>query len=978
MKKLLPLLFLMHFSIVVTGQTVLDNNPPSLKWYQLNTPNFKILYPKGFDFQAQRMGNTLENIHDAESKSLGSKPRRVSIILQNQSSISNGFVSMLPRRSEFYTMPSQDYNFAGTNDWLDLLASHEYRHIVQYQHAMRGFNRVFYYLFGATTMAGMAQAAAPEWFWEGDAVVTETAFTPSGRGKIPAFSLAFKTNLLEGRTFNYHKQYLRSYKHYIPDEYVLGYHMVSYLRKKTNDPEIWGKVTGRSWSAPFIPLAFSNALKRETGMYVTGLYRAMAEDFKKEWQEELSKLSLTPFETINKRTSKAYTDFEYPAQLSDGSLLIRKSGIGEIETFVQLKDGKQKKLFVPGLVNESGSLSVSNDVIVWNEYAFDPRWTVRTYSRIKAYDIKAKKLHLIGDKRSRYSSAALSADQKLATIRNTSEYQSQLVVLEYPSGKILKEFATDPNDFYSMPSWSQDGSKLVVLRTNATGRTICMVDYASGTITSLFPESQENVGFPVLYGNYVLYNSPATGIDNIFALNLETRERFQITSSRYGAYNPSVSRDGKFIYYNDQSKNGLDVVRSPFAPETWTKYSGAQTTPDVYSHLVEQEGDANLFRNVPNETYPTKPYSKIKSIINPYTWGLNVESDLTQASIGIASRDLLSTTQIGAGYLFDLNERTGSWRAAVSYQGWFPIIDVTGSLAKRKINEGTWYYQQIIDSDTVTFGKDLIFEWQEKSVEAGLRIPLNLTNGKFVSRVAFSNYLGYLNVSDFKNNIGGEGRWVPFRYNSLYPFLDYIDSGDLLYNHFGITASRLLKQSHRDINSKWGQSLFLNAYNTPYGGKYSGNQLSVYAILYFPGFFKHHSIWGYQSYQYTDFPTTADEARGHYIFRNRVPAPRGLSFFRSEHFYTSSINYAMPVWYPDIAIGPLLNIQRFRANGFVDYGNATLNNASEQYVSTGVEIKADLNVIRFLPQFDLGVRFTQTLQPTKSYSVEVLIGTFNF
>ncbi len=62
---------------------------------------------------------------------------------------------------------------------------------------------------------------------------------------------------MEGRTFNYHKQYLRSYRNNIPSHYVLGYNMVSYLRKKTGDPLIWEKVTGRAWNAAFIPGAFS-------------------------------------------------------------------------------------------------------------------------------------------------------------------------------------------------------------------------------------------------------------------------------------------------------------------------------------------------------------------------------------------------------------------------------------------------------------------------------------------------------------------------------------------------------------------------------------------------------------------------------------------------------------------------------------------------------------------------------------------------
>ena len=328
--RILLFIFCTCLSLEIVGQTVLDNNPTHLKWNQVNTPNFRVLFPRGFDQQAQRVANTLEHMHAAEARSLGTKPRRISVLLQNQSAISNGFVSILPRRSELYTMPPQDYNFLGTNDWLDLLTSHEYRHVVQYQHATRGFNRLLYYLFGSTTLAGMAHVAAPQWFWEGDAVAVETAFTPSGRGRIPNFGLVFRTNLLEGRTFNYHKQYLRSYKHNIPDHYVFGYYMVSYLRKKTNDPEIWGKISARSWSVPFIPFAFSNAIHKKTGLYVTDLYRDMAADLRNEWQQQIDKTPLTGFENVNQRKSKAYTDYLYPQALSDGGVIAMKLGIGNI------------------------------------------------------------------------------------------------------------------------------------------------------------------------------------------------------------------------------------------------------------------------------------------------------------------------------------------------------------------------------------------------------------------------------------------------------------------------------------------------------------------------------------------------------------------------------------------------------------------------------------------------------------------------
>ncbi len=133
-----------------------ETNAPGVKWYQVNTPNFRILYPKGFEDQAQRVANTMETIREPEAKTMGALPKKISIILQNNSSLSNGFVTLAPRRSEFYTMPSQNYNFVGTNDWLSMLSSHEYRHIVQFQRSITGFNKFFYYVFGQQAVAGLA------------------------------------------------------------------------------------------------------------------------------------------------------------------------------------------------------------------------------------------------------------------------------------------------------------------------------------------------------------------------------------------------------------------------------------------------------------------------------------------------------------------------------------------------------------------------------------------------------------------------------------------------------------------------------------------------------------------------------------------------------------------------------------------------------------------------------------------------------
>lgn len=985
-------LFLVVFLLGQYGwsQVVLENNPTSLRWQQINTDHFRVVFPSGFDVQAQRMANTLEQIRSAETRTLGSEPRRITVILQNQSAISNGFVSILPRRSEFFTMPPQDYNFIGTNDWLNLLATHEYRHVVQYQHATRGFNKFVYYLFGSTTLAGFSQAAVPQWFWEGDAVAVETALTPSGRGRIPNFGLVFRTNLLEGRTFNYHKQYLRSYKHNIPNHYVFGYYMVSHLRKKSPDPEIWSKVTARAWNIPFIPFTFSNALRKETGRYVTDIFQEMAADLKKEWQAEVDTLKVTAFETGNHRNSDVYTDYLYPQPLDENSLIVMKRGIGDIEQFVTLdKDKREHKIFTPGFVNDAGMLSVANNRIAWSEYGYDPRWGVRNYSLVKVYNLSSGYTKVIGGRRTRLSGAALSPDgTTVLAVESDNQYNASLQLYDVARGTKLKTFPNPENVFYSMPRWSDDGKTIVVIKTDTSGKRISTIQVSNGSSIDVLHVGHENVGHPVLYKNYIFFNSPITGIDNIFAIDVNTKKRYQVTSSKYAAYNPAVSIDGETIYYNEQTRNGLDVVKIPFDPSGWklSDPAGKPSAAPFVQRLVEQEGRPQLLDSVSQKKYPVTKYAKLKGILNPYSWGAFITNDLAQINVGVASRDILSTTALTAGYMYDINEGTSSWNAGVSYQGLYPILDFAVRTGDRENDE--------------KYNNNLLkFSWKETTVEGGLRLPLQLTNSKYATQLSVGNAIGLTRTSRFRNITtrngiviyDGPGRTVPAFDTLRYIYKDQLNNGDLLYNRFTFSFFNLLKRSRRDFLSRWGQTLDVDFYNTPYGGDFQAQLFALRSAFYFPGFFKHHFFYTRLAYQQSFQGVETNT----YIFRNRIAKPRGHSYPSDETFTTLSLNYALPLWYPDVALGPVLNIQRVKANFFFDYGKGAGNifyykpisnrvyssDTGDVYKSIGVETTFDFNVMRFLPKFELGFRSTYRFANTYSSSglvFEVVIGNIAF
>ncbi|MEM9857046.1 MAG: hypothetical protein AAF843_06810 [Bacteroidota bacterium] len=990
---ILAVIGLLFMADNLKGQTrVLDNNPASLKWNQINTLGFKVIFPEGFDKEAQRVANTLEHISRPVSKTLGNKrPKKIPIVLQNQNSISNGFVTLGPRRSEFFTTAPQNYNFLGTNDWLELLAIHEYRHVVQFSQSRKGWNKFFSILFGQNTQAGMAFTAAPPWFWEGDATVTETVLTPSGRGRIPDFNRVFRTNLLEGKRYNYHKQHLRSFKDFVPDHYVLGYHFVAHIRRRTNKAHIMDEISSDAWSWPFIPFTFSNAIKRRTGQYLVPTYNHMMDELEEVWSDQLENIKPTEFDRVSRRKNNIFTDYSFPQVLENGSVVAMKSGIADIEQLVKFdSEGNHSKEFVPGIINDAAMLSSTQNKVVWNEFHFDPRWRAKTFSVIKWYDFSTGEKKTLTQK-SRYAGAGISPDgYSIVTVKNSEYNQYSLVVLDAYSGSEKIVFENKDNSQLAMPRFSQDGKAVVVLKINKQGKSVVSYDLASQQENKLTAFSDENIGHPVLRGDLLYYNSPVSGIDNIYAKDLATGTVYQVTSSKYGAYNPAFDAQGEYLYYNDHSVNGLDVVKIPLDRSKWEVFTEAEVNKVAYYEpLIEQEENEDLLQNIPENEYPIKKYSKLGNMINIHSWGPFASTDLVRAEAGVFSRDILSNTNLSLGYVYDIEEETGFASAALSYQAWYPIIDLEYQLGSRSSGS---------------------YRWDESTVLAGVRLPWTLTNSKYFTEIEMSNSIGLRKVSNFRDRVGGDGRDIfvddvflgiqngDSTIADLF-FVDAndLDNGNLVFNDFEISFTNLMKRSPRDINSKWGQFLVFNQLNT-LGGDFNGATTGIRGGIFFPGLANNHSLFFRGGYQ----KKNTDARVNNYSFRNVIFKPRGYAYPDEESFVSLRSNYTLPLFYPDFSLGPVLNVKRIKINFFADLGRenfrrnfylaepvngrpvgdfAGFNTLTSNYFSYGAELTFDINVMRFTPNIEVGARVVTV--EANSFNVggtsfEIIFGGVNF
>jgi hypothetical protein len=228
--------------------------------------------------------------------------------------------------------------------------------------------------------------------------------------------------------------------------------------------------------------------------------------------------------------------------------------------------------------------------------------------------------------------------------------------------------------------------------------------------------------------------------------------------------------------------------------------------------------------------------------------------------------------------------------------------------------------------------------------------------------------------------------------NVNYLLSDRVNNGNLISNYFHFTYSRSLKQSRRDFNPKFAQYLLFEHYSTPYGGDFYGRLWMARGLTFFPGLAKHHSLYFRGGYQSSHSSFDVDT----YSFRNRLFKPRGYGYPNDHTFYSFSSNYQFPVWYPDIAVGPVLNIQRVKANLFYDsgHGNGTnffydfaknetySSSRSVNYLSAGAEVTFDINVMRLLlPQIEVGFRVTHINRNEYDNSrmvFEFLIGNIPF
>lgn len=941
MKRLAIFIFLITLILPFSGHSQYfstGQDPARIKWRQINTVHFQLIFPENYEAKAQQLAYVFDKVYEYGYQTLNHPPRKISVILHTHTVNSNGLVAWSPKRMELFTTPHQAIY---SQDWLEQLAIHEFRHVVQMDKIQQELPDILPVLFGEQAAAAVVGAYLPFWFIEGDAVVTETAFSKAGRGRLASFLMENKAQVVQKGLYSFNKASLGSYKDFVPNRYKFGYWMVGGTRAKYG-AEIWTDVLDEIAQRPLSISPVNRVLKKKTGFTQRGLYQNLFQEYKKQWSYEGENLDLTPIEVITE-PSKFYSNYTQAFTINDSTFIALKENRSDLSRIVKVTPSEEQIIYTPGSILKE-SFSGRDNFLIWSERRPDIRWAHADFSVIVVYNILNQTKREYRSENMLFSPVISPSKKQFAAVEvdNTSRYY--LSIFDLYSGKRLQQFSLTDNQYVLTPCWDGVGEKIFCVALSPKGKNLMSVGLNDGKIQTLLEGKYHEIRNPVYADNNLYFTGSFTGIDNIYCYHLNNTLTEQLSSVPFGA-DYAFAFDNHILFSNYTAEgyelallDTNDAINKPLNDIKMEEYRLAEA-------LTGQEAKVLDFSGKKEAAYPTKPYRKLEHIFNFHSWApayIDVYDYDVKPGVSLFSQNKLGTAETRLGYEYDWEEEAGKYILGFKYSGFFPVFDTELTYGKR--NSEYWLIHNTVDQHGNVVDRDTTlqeFSYNELNFDGSIYLPLYFSSGKFSQYVRPQVEYSYKNISHTTS--------TPHEfYSGYYHSVTY-----------DLYLQNSLAKAELDLIPRWAQILDLTFRDGLKGGSDVGHLSAVQGYLFFPGLKRNHGIKIYNGYQ-------TKESGSSFAFSNVIRFPRGYHSFQNTELYTLGFDYMMPLFYPDLSIGRLVYLKRVRASLFYDYGYAEGNIYSQDgeiaetfetnMDAVGVELLGDAHFLRLITPSAVGVR----------------------
>ena len=861
--------------------------PPSTRWKQINTDTARIIYTKGAEAEAERIATLIHRQAADKTFSLGNKLRKINVVLQSRTTLANGYVGLAPFRSEYYLVPASNNLEFGNLPWHENLALHEYRHVQQYSNFNHGLSKGFYYLFGEQGLALANALSIPDWFFEGDAVHAETAYTEQGRGRLPLFLSGYNSLWLEGKNYSWMKLRNGSMKDYVPDHYQLGYLLANYGYLKYG-PEFWGKVTQDASAFKGLFYPFQRAVKKYSGVD----YKTFRNDAFQYYREKLGVKKETRASTHTR-----VANYYFPQYISKDSLLYLKTAYNKIPAFY-IRDSKGEHRLKQRNISQEDWFSYRKGKLAYTSYSTNPRWTLTDHSDIILMNVNTGAEKRITRKAKYYTPDLSPSGEKIIAVRINDSLQTELQVLKASDGTVLQNIPSVNEYYYSNPRFVDENRVVVTTRTPGSKIALQLLNLADNSWEEIVPFSSHTLGQTFVANERVYFISNAGANDDIYSVGLKDKKIYQLTNDRTGNYYPSVMGDS--LVWSHFTAEGIRLRN-----EVVGSKAGSEISPLAWQEetLLYPVADTKDLLSGTNRRFGEKRYSQSTGLFRFHSWAPDYADP--EFTFSLYSDNILNTFSNELFYRYNQDEDSHGLGWNIFYGGLFPVLSAGAE----------YTYNRHVDLSPGTLTLD------QAEVRGGFSIPLDFTQGK-----TFKNF-----------NIGSD-----FVFNRLMPtglFKDsFLSKNNSYLRHF-LSWSHYLPKAVQQIYPKLGWTTGIQ-YRDLLTDK--GYQLYANSFVFLPSF-GNHSIVLNGSFQQTD--------TNNLVFSNHFPGARGYDDYYFSRMWKLAGNYHFPILYPDFGLASIVFIQRLRGNIFYDmarvYSNSKTKSADLR--SVGGELYFDTKWWNQLP-----------------------------
>ena len=662
---------------------------PSLHWRTLYSEHFEIHFHDGEERLAQRVADISEQVHKTLSAVLHWQPaERVQVVLSDRVDFSNGSAFPLPRNEMrlFVTPPNGHSVLGDYDDYLEMLITHEYTHILHLDKAS-GPPKDLQRIFGRLLFL-FPNLFQPAWFTEGLATYDETdAARGIGRGQNSMFRMLMRLEVENGiKPLRQANQPLVSWPMNTV-RYLYGVNFYQFLAERYGEEKIPQLIA--NYSNNLMPFMINTNSRQTFGKSLDPLWKEFEDYLRAEFTPEITTIRQRGEIRGDKLTTTGYLT-GMPLVAANGDFYFHQDDEASEPRLMRIKKGEIQAMPVADVHGPSFDLHPAAGIVVAE---MDAVRSTNIFSDLYHVDPESgEKTQLTHGARYLYAAWRLDGKQIIAVHNEAG--QNALHLLD-ANGKLLETlWAGDDDSVIGSLAWSPDGKQLVASawrRGTLWNLESFDIETRRWQMLTHGPDIETTPRFSP-DGKSVVFSADYGGVFNIHRLDLASGAITTLTNVVGGAFAPSLSADGSELYYMGAHGEGNDVYRLPMSQALSVPMPATVRASVAESEKAPQTPDAK-----------TEDYNALPRIM-PTAWFPYLRLDDNYGEVGISTwgNDPLLRHTYGLLAVVDVKNEWLVGHVDYLYDRWNPTLKISLDRQALILENNNGLFNRFRNSDAIT------------------------------------------------------------------------------------------------------------------------------------------------------------------------------------------------------------------------------------------------------------------------------------